>query len=133
MKPEILALCRYASERDGQLSIIDTFDSIVVTKLPWRDYFYIVAKINIIDCDVDYETFVLSIHCKDESEKQIFKAASRFIPPKDLGKLNIVAGLKGLIFEAAGNYCFRICMDETVIAEYPFKVILKDNDGSASV
>ncbi len=126
MKPEILTLCEYASEHNGQLTIADTFDAIAALKFPWRAYFYVAARINLDGCDIEYETMSLCVASKKEPTQIVFEATSKFARPKDMGKLVVVAGLKGLIFESAGEYCFQIKLDNTIIAEYPFKVTLKN-------
>lgn len=128
MKPEILTLCEYASEHNGQLTIVDTFDAIAALKFPWRAYFYVAAKIDLDGCDIDYKTMSLCVVSKEEPAKPVFEASSKFARPDDMGKLVVVAGLKGLIFESAGEYCFRIKLDNTTIAEYPFKVSLRNEE-----
>lgn len=127
MNPEILALCRYASEHNGQLTIVDTFDAIIAPKLPWREYFYVAAKINLADCNADYKNIAMGIIHIGEITKPIFEATSPFVHSENMEKLNMVAGLKGLIFEHTGDYILRISLDETIVAELPFKVMLKEN------
>lgn len=122
MRPEILTLCEYASEHNGRLTIVDTFDAIDAMKFPWRAYFYVAAKIDMERYDIDYKTMSLSITLRGDSSKSVFEASSNFERPDDMGKLVVVAGLKGLIFELPGEYLFRIKLDDTLIAEYPFKV-----------
>lgn len=128
MNPEILTLCEYASEHNGHLTIIDTFDAIVATKFPWRAYFYIAAKVNISDCNINCKTISMEIVSSDRSTKAIFETSSPFDRPQECGKLNLVSGFKGLIFEQAGDYNFRIYLDKSVIADCQFKVILRENE-----
>lgn len=124
---EILTLCEYASEHEGRLTIIDTFDAIGATKFPWRAYFYVATKIGITHDLSDYKTISLKIFSLTEPNKIVFETSSKFEPTKNLGKINLVAGFKGLIFENAGDYTFRICLDNDMIAECLFKVVLKEN------
>lgn len=126
MVPEILTLCEYASDHNGSLTIADTFDAIVAAKFPWRAYFYIAARINISDCNTDYKRISMKILSSCEPSKVIFETDSPFERPKDAGKICLVAGFKGLIFENTGDFYFRIYLDDTVIGECPFKVILKE-------
>lgn len=126
MVPEILTLCEYASDHNGQLTIVDTYDAIAATKFPWRAYFYIAARINISDCNTDYKRITMKILSSGEPSKVIFETDSPFERPKNAGKICLVAGFKGLIFENAGNYCFQIYLDDTIIADCPFKVIQKE-------
>lgn len=128
MKPEVVALCEYASENNGRLTIVDTFDVIVAMKFPWRAYFYAVSKINIMECPIEYKSITMTIVNSKKDDQPIFEAKSPFSKEKNLDKLNIVAGFKGLIFESSGDYIFRIALDDDIIVDYPFKVIEKKNE-----
>lgn len=128
MKSEILTLCEYASEHNGHLTIVDTFDAIVATKFPWRAYFSVASKIDLMDNGGDYKTVSMKIVPINNHEKTVFEAKSPFNHPENFGKLNIVANFKGLIFEEPGDYLFNIFFDNIVIAKCIFKVILKDNE-----
>lgn len=130
MKSEILTLCEYASEHDGRLTIVDTFDKIVAQKFPWRVYFYVAARIDISDYNVGIKKVSMRIVPAGEQQRSIFEAVSPIDCPNNLGKINVVAGLKGLMFETEGNYLFKIQLDEDerAVVEFPFKVILKENE-----
>ncbi len=128
MNPEILTLCEYASDHDGSLTIIDTFDVVEAAKLPWRAYFYLAAKINIRDCESDFRSIRLRITPLNDHSKVVFDASSAVTKPDGVDKLNVVAGLKGLIFENAGDYCFSISLDDELVAEYIFKVKLNGDE-----
>lgn len=128
MKPEIMTLCEYASENNGRLTIVDAFDAIIATKLPWRAYFSIASRIDFTGCEINCKTVSMRIVSKDDSSKVVFEADSPFERPKDFSKLNLVAGFKGLIFPEAGDYIFTISLDNSVIAECLFKVISKENE-----
>lgn len=127
MNSEILTLCDYASERDGKLTIVDTFDAIAATKFPWRAYFYIAARINVSDCVSDYKSITIRI-LSAVDKKTTFEASEPCAPLKNVNKLNLVAGLKGFIFETAGDYTLQICLDETIVGEHTFKVMLKEEN-----
>lgn len=128
MKPEIMTLCEYASENNGRLTIVDAFDAIIATKMPWRAYFSVASRIDFTGCDIDYKTVSMKIFLTEDSSKVVFEAESPFNRPKDFEKLNMVAGFKGLIFNEAGDYLFTISLDDSIIAECPFKVIKKGNE-----
>lgn len=128
MKPEIMTLCEYASDNNGRLTIVDTFETIIAAKMPWRAYFSIAARIDLAGCVFDCKTLSMKITSANDSSKVVFEAESPFDRPKDFGKLNIVAGFKGLIFTESGDYIFTIMMDNVVIAECPFKVLNKGNE-----
>lgn len=128
MKSEILTLCEYASEHNGHLTIVDTFDAIIATKLPWRAYFSVASKIDLCDYAGEYKTVSMRIVSAKDFDKVVFEASSPFNNPESFGKLNMVANFKGLIFEESGEYLFRILFDSTITAECTFKVILKNNE-----
>lgn len=131
MKSEIVTLCEYASEHKGRLTIVDTFDAILALKFPWRAYFSVAAKIDLMGCKEDYKIVSMRIiSCKD-ANKVVFEASSPFNSPESFGKLNLVANFKGLIFEEQGEYLFHVLFDSTVIAESRFKVILKNDEKSS--
>lgn len=128
MKSEILTLCEYASDHKGRLTIVDTFDAILAHKLPWRAYFSVAAKIDLMGCNEDYRIVTMRIiSCKD-ANKVVFEASSPFNPPESFDKLNLAANFKGLIFEEPGEYLFHVLFDNTIIAECMFKVILKNDE-----
>lgn len=128
MKPEIMTLCEYASENNGRLTIVDAFDTIIASKFPWRAYFSIASRIDLTECKIDCKTISMKIISAGDSSKVIFDTESPFEHPKDFGKLNIVAGFKGLIFTESGDYLFLIKLDDTVIAQCQFKVLNKGNE-----
>lgn len=128
MKSEIVTLCEYASEHNGRLTIVDTFDAIIATKFPWRAYFSVASKIDLMGCKKDYKIVSMRIISAKDSNKVVFEASSPFNHPESFGKLNMVANFKGLIFEEQGEYLFHVLFDNTVIAECVFKVILKNDE-----
>ena len=128
MKSGILTLCEYASEHNGRLSIIDTFDVLAAKKFPWRAYFSIAALIDISDYKGVYDTISLNIFPSADIKQSIFEATSPFNKSSETNKVSVVAGLKGLIFEHEGDYTLQINLDDTPIAELPFKVILKEDE-----
>lgn len=129
MRIDIVALCEYASENEGKLTIVDTFDTIRAEKLPWREYFYVVAKIVLNKQDLWPSEIWLVIEKDNHSEEPVFKTCFPQNKADALSsgsnKLNIVAGFKGLIFDAEGDYNFRVKFDNQVILSHPFKVVLE--------
>lgn len=125
MKPVILTLCEYASDHNGSLSIMDTFDTISASKFPWRAYFYMAAKISNDDHIGDFNNISINIFPSSDPGDAVFKTSGPFEKGKDFKSLNIVTGFKGMIFNSPGDYILTICFDDTIIAELPFKVALK--------
>lgn len=128
MKSEILTLCEYASEHNGRLTIIDTFDSILATKFPWRAYFSVASKIDLEGCEIDFKTLSMRILKGEDTENPTFETQSPFSLSEVHEKLNLVASFKGLIFDSPGEYNFIVSLDDTIIAKCTFKVVLKKNE-----
>lgn len=126
MKPEIVALCEYASEAKGRLTIVDTFESIAATKFPWRAYFYAVSKIDLMNLVPDGQPITISIVGSQKNTPPVFEASSP-CSKNDMGKINIIAGFKGLIFESAGDYYFRVTIGDKIVVNHLFKVVEKEN------
>ncbi len=126
MKPEIVALCGYASENNGKLTIVDAFDALVAQKFPWRAYFHFAAKINLEDRSNDYQKIKMLIIKDDDNHEKLFEAESTLQKLSNLEKMNLVAGLKGLIFNTSGQYLFQVIFDNETIINHPFRVNLKD-------
>ena len=125
MKVEISSLCEYASERQGHLTIVDTFDVINAMKFPWRAYFYYVAKIDVNDDSLqNYQTITMSIINKDNGDK-LFETSNPLNKIHKSDKLNLVAGFKGLIFNKAGEYRLDVYFDKELVINHPFKVVVK--------
>jgi hypothetical protein len=123
MKPEIVALCEYASDHNGHLTIVDAFDAIKAEKFPWRAYFSVAAKIDMSGAKTEYQTVRLSIVCpENEGEEAIFETSSHLPHINDKGKINLVASFKGLIFKQAGIYRFQIYFDNDMVVNHSFKV-----------
>lgn len=128
MKTELLTLCEYASDNDGRLSIVDTIDVITARKFPWRSYFYVAARVVTDGLTENYSSITMRITSKSDDSKVIFETASPFEQPSKLSKLNVVAGFKGLIFDAPGMYVFTLRLDDTIAGEYPFLVKLDSDE-----
>lgn len=126
MKPEIVTLCEYASETKGRLTIVDTFESITAVKFPWRAYFYAVSKIDLMNTQLGDQSVTISIVGSQKNMPLVFEASSPY-GKNDMGKLNIIAGFKGLIFESAGDYYFRVTIGKKIVVNHLFKVIEKGN------
>lgn len=125
MRTDILTLCEYASDHDGSLSILDTFDIIKASKFPWRAYFYLAARISNNDSVEDFKEISIKIYRSDNPEEIVFVTSSPCENVKDFKNLNLVTGFKGLIFNSPGFYILNICLDQKSVAELKFNVELK--------
>ena len=126
MKVEISTLCEYASEHLGQLTIVDTFDAIFALKFPWRAYFHFAAKINLEETRNNYQKITMKIVKADESQEKLIEVQGAYKQIANAEKMNLVAGLKGLIFNSPGEYKFQVFFDGDMIVDHSFRLILKD-------
>lgn len=126
MKVEISTLCEYAADHLGRLTIVDTFDTISAQKFPWRAYFHFAAKINLEDRSNDYQKIKMLIIKDDDNHEKLFEAESTLQKLSNSETMNLVAGLKGLIFNTSGQYLFQVIFDNETIINHPFRVNLKD-------
>jgi hypothetical protein len=127
MKLEICTLCEYASEHNGRLTIVDSFDVIVASKLPWRAYFHFVAKINIENNQKKYQEIRMRIIKADDSNEILFETKGSYNHSDKAEKMNLLAGLKGIIFNSLGEYKFQVFFDNDLLIDHPLKLILKDD------
>ena len=126
MKLEICTLCEYASEHNGRLTIVDTFDAIAASKFPWRAYFHFATKINIEDNRKEYQKIRMLIQKADDSLEILFDTNGSYNHIDKAEKMNLLAGFKGIIFNTPGEYKFQVFFDDDLVIDHPFKVILKD-------
>lgn len=125
MKVEISTLCEYASEHNGHLTIVDTFDTIAAMRMPWRAYFYYVARFVLDEDTKEHKKLVISIVDGDGSK--LFETSNPYDKKGGWEKSNLVAGFKGLIFQKEGNYKLCVDIDNEVVVEHEFKVIIRNN------
>ena len=125
MKLEICTLCEYASEHNGRLTIVETFDAIVASKFPWRAYFHFAAKISIESDQKEYQKIRMLI-MKSESLEILFDTSGSYNYVDKTEKINLLAGFKGIIFSTPGEYKFQVYFDDDLVIDHPFKLMLKD-------
>ncbi len=125
MKLEICTLCEYASEHNGRLTIVDTFDAIVASKFPWRAYFHFAAKISIESDQKEYQKIRMLI-MKSDSLEILFDTSGSYNYVDKTEKINLLAGFKGIIFSTPGEYKFQVYFDDDLVIDHPFKLMLKD-------
>ena len=62
----------------------------------------------------------------DESQEKLFEVQGAYKQIANAEKMNLVAGLKGLIFNSPGEYKFQVFFDGDMIVDHSFRLILKD-------
>lgn len=136
MKIDIITICDYAKIERGCLSIIDSRDFLEVPRFPWRVYFGIAVKGTLMHDVPKGSFYVLTIFKKEDIEEAdngnlsdnriVFKTTSPAI--EDKGKFAIAGNIRGLIFNEAGDYIFRIESSDRVKADYTFRVVQSKED-----
>lgn len=126
MKIEICTLCEYASEHQGRLTIVDTIDAIHALKFPWRAYFHFAARLNLEDNAKEYQQIKMRIVKADDGNEILFETCGTYNIAVDTEKMNLLAGIKGIIFNNPGRYKFQVFFDDDSVIDYSFKLILKD-------
>ncbi len=122
MKVDLFTLCDYASNNNGRLCIIDTFDEIVADNFPWRAYFGVALKLRISEDEKNGGEVRMII--ADENGVDIFNAITPLT--EGYGKLTMAGNIKGLIFDIPGEYKFTVSYNGSVIIEKKFDVIKKE-------
>lgn len=122
MKLEMLAIGNYASNNQGHLTIVETFDALKADKFPWRAYFGVAAKVR-FDEGESRKNFSIIIKSADVSKKPIFQVESE-APLSPGGKLVMAGNIKGLVFEEAGMYKCILKVDGNEVGDCAFSVRL---------
>ena len=123
MKIELFTLCEFAANNNGKLTIVDTIDSFIADKFPWRAYFGIALKLG-LDYDIKHSgnDRHFSIYlCKEVENQRFFTAETMLNTVKD-DKVVLAANIKGLILKSPGIYHFYLKMDYSIFEYYFFEV-----------
>lgn len=123
MKIELFTLCNFAANNNGKLTIVDTIDSFIVEKFPWRAYFGLALKLN-LGSDIkqpDKDSSFSIILFKEGEDEKLFTAETNLNMTKD-EKVVIAANIKGLIFKSPGTYHFHLKLGENLLEDYSFEV-----------
>lgn len=125
MTLELFTLCEYASNVEGKLTIVNTLDSIIAEKLPWRAYFGfaikgLIKQEHLVDTKLSLSIF------QENSEATLFETTFPVIDK--IGRFAAAGNLRGLIFEREGNYIFRVSTTDGLNIDYQFAVVLSKNN-----
>ena len=127
MVVDLFALCDFAKNDGGRLTIIDTFDNIRAEKLPWRAYFGFAIKLRVNPEDFDNKELTLKIFSQKKNDVPLFCASTRLTVNSKKGILAIAGNLKGLLFENAGEHDFKVYLDGNEIYTHTFSLEVKTN------
>lgn len=127
MTVELFALCDFAKNDGGRLTIVDTFDNIRAEKLPWRAYFGFALKVRVNPEDLNGKELTLKILSQQKPDAPLFCTTTTLAADGKKGILAIAGNPKGLLFENAGSHDFKVYLDNQEIFSHTFNVELKAN------
>lgn len=124
MAVDLFALCDYAKNDGGRLTIVDTFDNIKAEKLPWRAYFGFAIKMHVNFEELNGDELVLKILSKAKPDSPLFCTSAKLSTDRKKGCISIAGNLKGLLFEKVGSHVFKVFLEGQEIFSRDFNVEL---------
>lgn len=124
MVVDLFALCDYAKNDGGRLTIIDTFDNIRAEKLPWRAYFGFALRMIISPEDSNGKELSLKISSQEKPDIPLFCTSTKLSLAGKKGFVSIAGNPKGLLFENAGRHVFKVFLDDQEIYSHSFNIEL---------
>ena len=125
MEVELFALCDYAVNNGGKLTIVGTFDTLTAPKFPWRAYFGVAVKLDMEGEPLVGRSFNMYIYREGDKENRIFEARTP-LEPKDAEKMVLAGNIKGLIFGEPARYHYVLAVGDNLFGGYEIFVGLKD-------
>ena len=123
MNIEVMALCDAATESQGKLNILGTFDTIFAQKLPAVSSHCAVA-LRVRFNQIEKGEHKIKLNLVNEDGKLIIpsletSAKVDFPPHLDSGVMNLVLHIQGLKLEKFGKYSFDLAIDGRQEASLP--------------
>ena len=123
MNIEVMALCDAATESQGKLNILGTFDTIFAQKLPAVSSQCAVA-LRVRFNQIEKGEHKIKLNLVNEDGKLIIpsletSAKVDFPPHLDSGVMNMVLHIQGLKLEKFGKYSFDLAIDGRQEASLP--------------
>ena len=126
MKVEVFALCDAATESQGKLNLLGTFDRLVAKQLP------VVHPACAVAIRLRFDTMEVAAHqvrmiMVDTDGKTIFDGMHASIHPRIPSGLssvavNLIMQIQRLKFEAFGEYALHLEVDHQIVATLPLTV-----------
>jgi hypothetical protein len=126
MEIDIFAICDFAQDVSGKLTIVGTFDTIFAPALPAiHPVCSIAASIRFRNNEAGQHSFRISI--VDGSDKEIVPFISgnlkvQIPPDGEWGTAHIVVGIGQLKLPYCGKYSVNLLLDDKQIKSLPFIV-----------
>lgn len=123
---EVMALCDAATESQGKLNILGTFDTIFAQKLP-AVHSYCAVALRIRFSQIEKGEHKIKLNLVDEDGKLILPSLETntktdFPPHLDSGVMNMVLHIQGLKLEKFGKYSIDLAIDGRHEASLPLYV-----------
>ena len=124
--PEVVAMviCDMVvrDEQTKNVSLIGLFNAVTGPRLPLRhDRMHIFVRLT--NGHGDYDCL---LQCKSPDEKVIFSATGKISLQDPLAVADLNVELRGLVFEAPGNYIFEFYCGGELLAMRRFSVMVKE-------
>ena len=126
MKVEVFALCDAATESQGKLNLLGTFDRLVAKQLP------VMHPACAVAIRLRFDTMEVAVHqvrmtMVDIDGKTIFDGMNASIHPRipsDLSSVavNLIMQIQRLKFEDFGEYALHLEVDRQIVANLPLTV-----------
>lgn len=127
MKIEVFVICDAATDQNGKLNLLGTFDTIYSSKSPIvHPQFAIVARLRADPDEEGPHDFTVTI--LDQLENEIMSPVKGelevIIPePKKAARINLIINLNRVKFEKYGVYTVILRVDGKTIDHLPFYVV----------
>lgn len=120
MKVSLFTISEGAFNKNGSLTIVNTYDMIVGDSYPMR--IPIAFAIKLENSPEDSGNKKLSVVAKHvEKEREIARVDSNIIIPNTNGKFAFAANANGFIIPEEGTYSFSVIVDEILLSEITLK------------
>lgn len=124
MKTDIFALCEGAFNRNGSLTIVNTFDNIEASRLPWRTTVGLALKYSVTSEDAGEKKMI--IRFLDNMGTEILPSIPvnlNILDKQEESHLVVAVNLQNIVFTKSGQYMVSVIIDGIVFNTLSFNVI----------
>ena len=127
MKVDIFTLCDAAKVYEGKLSILGSFDAVVLSEVPAK-YPAAAIAIKLRFERIEQGEKRIRISFIDADGKEILRSLEKQITvkvsdPFNTKTISFVIGMPGLKFQRFGDYAILLAVDGRIEAEMPLRVL----------
>lgn len=127
MKVDFFIISEGAYNRDGSITIVNTYDTLKARTFPFKTSLGISLKLSYGKESVWEKNFKLKLYKTTDNNQELYSLNGN-LPEKQKGegKLALVANVHGLVIPSVGMYKMVLFLGENPKAEYEFKVVEND-------